>query len=184
VHAVPSLITFARLVLLIPVVLLASHQSGLVLAAILLAVMGITDFLDGFLARRLGAVTTFGKVFDPLSDRVVLIVMALVALVDHLVPLWLLIIVLVRELLVAITVGLDLLVHRHRNDVVFIGKAGTFGLLAGFPLIVLADGLELEPLRIFALVVMVVALALLFGALARYVRNFSSMARLGGNRPD
>jgi len=184
VRAVPSLLTLARLVLLVPVVLVADHRSGLVLAAILLAIMGITDFLDGFLARRLHAVTTFGKVFDPLSDRLVLIVMAVVALVDHLVPLWLLVIVLLREVLVALTVGLDLLVHRHRNDVVFIGKAGTFGLLAAFPLIVLADGLGLEPLRLFALVVMVVALALLFGALAHYARTFSSMARLGDNRPD
>jgi cardiolipin synthase len=183
-QAIPSLITLVRLALLVPVVLLANHRSGLVLAAILLALMGVTDFLDGFVARRLDAVTTFGKVFDPLSDRVVLIAVALVALADHLVPLWLLVLVLVREVLVALTVGLDLLVHHHRNDVVFIGKAGTFGLLAGFPLIVLADGLELEPLRQCALVVMVVALALLFGALGHYARRFSSMARLGDNRPD
>ena len=71
--AVPSIITAIRLVLLIPVWILLRHGHQDVTAAILLAVMGITDFLDGYVARRTGAVTTFGKIFDPLSDRVVLV---------------------------------------------------------------------------------------------------------------
>lgn len=183
-RALPSLITLVRVLLLVPVALLARHHSGLVPAAALLAIMGVTDFFDGYLARRLDAVTTFGKVFDPLSDRIVLIVVALIALVDHLVPTWLLAIVLLREVLVGITVGLDLLIHRHRNDVVLIGKAGTFALLAGFPLVVLGDGLDLVPLRDVALAVMVAGLALLFGALGCYVRTFLALAKLQGNRPD
>jgi len=172
VTAVPSVITAIRLVLLIPVWILLLHGRHDVAAAILLAVMGITDFLDGYVARRTGAVTTFGKVFDPFSDRVVLIVIAVAALVDHLVPTWLLIIVLVRELLVAITVLGDLVVHRHRNDVVWIGKAGTFGLLLGFPLVVLGDGLSQVLIKNFAIVVMVVAVAFLYVALALYALNF------------
>lgn len=174
--AVPSVITAIRLILLVPVWILLRHGHQDVAAAILLAVMGITDFLDGYVARRTHAVTTFGKVFDPLSDRVVLIVIAVVALVDHLVPTWLLVIVLVREILVAITVLADLLIHRHRNDVVWIGKAGTFGLLLGFPLVVLGDGLSQPFVRVVAIVLMTVAVAFLYAALALYVLNFARTA--------
>ncbi|WP_298207953.1 CDP-alcohol phosphatidyltransferase family protein [Ferrimicrobium sp.] len=170
--AIPSIITAIRVLLLIPVWILLSHGRHDVAAAILLAVMGITDFLDGYVARRTGAVTTFGKIFDPFSDRIVLIVVAVAALVDHLVPTWLLVIVLVREILVGVTVLADLLIHRHRNDVVWIGKAGTFGLLLGFPLVVLGDGLGQPIVKEAAVLLMTVAVLLLYAALVFYVLNF------------
>ncbi len=174
--AIPSLITALRVLLLLPVWILLSHGRHDIAAAILLAVMGITDFLDGYVARRTGAVTTFGKIFDPLSDRVVLIVVAIAALLDHLVPTWLLVIVLLREILVGITVLADLLIHRHRNDVVWIGKAGTFGLLLGFPLVVLGDGLHQPIVKETAVALMTLAVVLLYVALVFYALNFARTA--------
>jgi cardiolipin synthase len=170
--AVPSVITGIRLVLLIPVWILLGRGHNDVAAAILLAVMGVTDFLDGYVARRTRAVTTFGKVFDPLSDRVVLTVIAIAALVDHLLPLWLLVVILVREVLVGATVLADLLIHRHRSDVVWIGKAGTFGLLLGFPIAVLSDGLGQPYLKDVAIILMAAAILLLYIALALYTLKF------------
>ncbi len=180
VTAVPSAITGIRLVLLVPVWILLMHGHHDVAVAILLAVMGVSDFLDGYVARHTGAVTTFGKVFDPLSDRVVLIVVAIAALVDHLVPTWLLVAVLLRELLVGLIVLADLIIHRHRNDVVWIGKAGTFGLLLGFPLVVLGDGLSQAVIKDAALAVMSVSVALLYVALALYALNFVRAAHPEG----
>ena len=165
------MITATRLVLVIPVALIISSRHDYLLAAALLGAMGLTDFLDGYVARRIHAVTTFGKVFDPLSDRVVLIAIAAISILYQLVPGWLIAVILVREILVGLTVGADLLLNRHRNEVVWIGKAGTFGLLAGFPLVVMADGLRLAIFRDAALAAICIATALLYGALWLYLSN-------------
>lgn len=72
VFTIPNLISFARL-LLLPVFLWV-YLSGHVLAAmVILAVVGVSDFLDGFVARATGQVSNLGKLLDPLADRLVII---------------------------------------------------------------------------------------------------------------
>jgi cardiolipin synthase len=135
-EAVPSVITAIRLVLLPVVVVLVRSGGHPVLIFLLLGVMGVTDFLDGYVARRIGGVTTFGKVFDPTSDRIVVIVMGIAFTMYHVIPLSLAIPLLVREALVSIIVIVLLVVYHRRVDVVWIGKAGTFGLLLALPLLI------------------------------------------------
>ena len=101
----PNVLTVLR-ILLVPVLvvaLLEQTPNGDVVAAVVFAIASATDFVDGYLARAQGQVTTFGKVMDPIADKL-LIIAALVALVslDRLAA-WVAMVIIARE--VAVTVA-------------------------------------------------------------------------------
>ncbi len=102
-------------------------------------VIGVTDFLDGYLARRFHQVSTLGKVLDPVADRLVLVTGILAITVYGAVPAWLAGVVLGRELVVSLAVLALAAMGARRIDVLWVGKAGTFGLLCCFPLFLLGD---------------------------------------------
>jgi CDP-diacylglycerol--glycerol-3-phosphate 3-phosphatidyltransferase len=90
-------------ILLVPVVvvsLLGNSAEGDVLAAVVFALASLTDFVDGYLARAKDSETTFGKLMDPLADKL-LIVAALLALVSlHRLAAWVAMVIIARELAV------------------------------------------------------------------------------------
>jgi CDP-diacylglycerol--glycerol-3-phosphate 3-phosphatidyltransferase len=100
----PNFLTVLR-ILLVPVLvvaLLGDTTDGDVLAAIVFALASFTDFVDGYLARASGSVTTFGKLMDPLADKL-LIVAALIALVSlHRLAAWVAMVIIARELAVTV----------------------------------------------------------------------------------
>jgi CDP-diacylglycerol---glycerol-3-phosphate 3-phosphatidyltransferase len=101
----PNVLTLAR-ILLVPVLVVAlldQTDHGDLLAAIAFALASLTDAIDGYLARSRNAVTTFGKLMDPVADKL-LIVAALVALVslDRL-PGWVAMVIIAREFAVTVT---------------------------------------------------------------------------------
>jgi len=134
VLTLPNSVTVLRLCLL-PLfvwVLLGRHDRFA--AAFVLAAMGATDWVDGYLARHLNQVSTVGKVLDPVADRLLLLGGIAALLSDGAVPVWFAAVALVREATVAVaTIGLSALGAR-RIDVTWFGKAGTFGLMCAFPL--------------------------------------------------
>src|SRR5271157_5014759 len=90
------------LVPVLVVALLGNTPEGDVLAAIVFALASLTDFVDGYLARARGSITTFGKLMDPLADKL-LVIAALVSLVSlHRLPAWIAMVIIARE--VAVTV--------------------------------------------------------------------------------
>ncbi len=94
----PTILTLSRIVL-IPFFVLSVYQHP-VLGALIFSIASITDFLDGYLARRSGQVTTFGIIMDPLADKF-LVVSALIVLVDmERLSAFIAIILIVREFLV------------------------------------------------------------------------------------
>jgi len=99
---VPNFLTLLR-ILMVPVLLVAlldKSPHGDLLAAITFAVASLTDAVDGYLARSRNWVTNFGKLMDPLADKL-LIVAALVALVSlHRLAAWVAMVIIARELLV------------------------------------------------------------------------------------
>jgi cardiolipin synthase len=138
VLTIPNVVTAVRLAA-VPVFLwLLFGVQDRVAAAVLLAVLGATDWVDGWLARRLGQVSTLGKVLDPVADRVLLAVAVTAIIVDGSVPLWLGAAVLAREALVSVAVVTLAALGAARIDVVWVGKAGTFGLMVAFPLFLVA----------------------------------------------
>lgn len=130
----PNVITVARLACLPLFLWLLFGREDRAAAAWLLAGLGITDWIDGYLARHLHQESALGKIIDPVADRLLFFVGAGGILVDGSVPTWFAVVVLVREALVgAATVGLAALGAR-RIDVTWFGKAGTFFLMVAFPL--------------------------------------------------
>ena len=100
----PNLLTVLR-IMLVPVLvvaLLGNTPAGDVLAAIVFALASLTDFVDGYLARSRGSVTTFGKLMDPLADKL-LVVGALLCLVSlHRLEGWVAMVIIARELAVTV----------------------------------------------------------------------------------
>src|SRR3984893_12147122 len=132
----PNTFTLIRL-LCIPVflwLLFGHHPHDRYHAAILLAVLGATDWVDGYLARHLHQVSTLGKVLDPTADRILLGVGVLAILVDGSVPVWVGVLVIAREALVGTAVVVLALAGARRMDVQWAGKAGTCGMMLAFPL--------------------------------------------------
>jgi CDP-diacylglycerol--glycerol-3-phosphate 3-phosphatidyltransferase len=100
----PNVLTVLR-IMLVPVLvaaLLGNTPAGDVLAAIVFALASLTDFVDGYLARARGSITTFGKLMDPLADKL-LIVAALLSLVSlNRLAAWIAMVIITRELAVTV----------------------------------------------------------------------------------
>jgi cardiolipin synthase len=133
---VPNVFTAVRLVCIpVFVVLVAeAHRAEWFAAAVLLAALGATDWVDGFLARRLGQVSTLGKVLDPLADRLLLVTAAITIIAVGAVPVPVAVVALLREA----TVGTGFLIVAaaggRRMDVTLPGKAATLCLMVALPL--------------------------------------------------
>ncbi|MBV9662179.1 MAG: CDP-alcohol phosphatidyltransferase family protein [Acidimicrobiales bacterium] len=133
---VPNAITTVRL-LCIPVfvwLMLRPHRESWYPAALLLGALGVTDGVDGYVARHFGQVSTVGKVLDPVADRMLLGVAGITTVVMGAVPAWVGVTSLAREGLVATGFLLVAVRGGVRMDVQWAGKAGTFALMCALPL--------------------------------------------------
>jgi len=100
----PNLLTVLRIMLVpaLVVALLGNTPAGDVLAAVVFALASLTDFVDGYLARARDSITTFGKLMDPLADKL-LVVAALISLVSlHRLAAWVAMVIITRELAVTV----------------------------------------------------------------------------------
>ncbi|MGH9215474.1 MAG: CDP-alcohol phosphatidyltransferase family protein [Acidimicrobiales bacterium] len=185
VLTLPNLITLARLACLPVFLWLLLDRENRVAAASLLAVLGITDWVDGYLARRLDQVSELGKILDPVADRLLFLVGAGGILIDGSVPTWFAVIVLVRETLVGGATVVLAALGARRIDVTWFGKAGTFGLMIAFPLF-LASNSDLswaDAAGVLAWVAGIPGLALSLYAAALYVPIARRALREGGAVP-
>ena len=171
IFTVPNVITMVRLVC-IPIfvwLLFGAHEQTA--AAILLAVLGATDWVDGYVARHFGQVTTLGKVLDPAADRLLVGTAVISIMVYGAVPLWFGIATIAREVLVSVMVLALASLGAARIDVLWVGKAGTFGLMFAYPTFLLGygDASWQEPIKVIAWVTGIVGLALAWYAAGSYV---------------
>jgi cardiolipin synthase (CMP-forming) len=171
IFTAPNVITFVRL-LCIPLflwLLFGRHEQTA--AAVLLAVLGATDWVDGYVARRFHQVSTLGKVLDPTADRVLVGTAVISIMVYGAVPLWFGITTIAREILVSAMVVLLAVLGATRIDVLWVGKAGTFGLMFAYPAFLLGHGTASwqEPIRIIAWVTGLTGLALAWYAAGSYI---------------
>ena len=137
---VPNVISLLRL-LGVPVFLwlvLVPEADGA--AVLLLVASGVSDYLDGVIARRFNQVSRVGQLLDPLADRLYILATLLGLGIRGIVPWWLLGLLVLRDLV--LLVGLAGLRHRGVGPppVHYLGKAATLNLLYAFPLLLLGDG--------------------------------------------
>src|ERR1700759_2365735 len=141
---VPNGVTVFRL-LCIPLfvwLLARPNRSGWVAAAVVLAVLGVTDGVDGYVARHFGQVSRLGKVLDPTADRLLVGGAAVAIVVAGAIPLGVAVAALSREVIVAAGFAVVALAGGRRLEVQWAGKAGTFGLMCALPLFLVGHSHE------------------------------------------
>lgn len=131
---IPNVVTLLRLACVPVFCWLLFGRDDRTAAAWLLAVLGCTDWVDGYLARHLGQVSELGKVLDPTADRILLGTVVISLLIDGAVPAVVGWAVLIREVLVSAAVVALAALGARRIDVQWAGKAGTLSLMVAFPL--------------------------------------------------
>jgi len=177
----PNVITLVRL-LCIPLFLyMLFGRHWQTASAILLGVLGATDWVDGFVARRYHQVSTFGKVLDPTADRLLVGTAVISVMVYGAVPLWFGIATIVREILVSVMVVLLASLGAARIDVLWVGKAGTFGLMFAYPTFLLAygDAAWQEPFKVIAWGSGIAGLTLAWIAAGSYIGPARKALRAG-----
>ncbi len=131
---IPNVVTLVRLLLLPVFVWILFGVESRMAAAWMLGGLGATDWIDGYLARRLGQTSEFGKKFDPTVDRLLFLVGTIAIIIDGSIPMWFAVAVLVREVLVGGAVAIATLAFKMaRFDVTWWGKTATFLLMFAVP---------------------------------------------------
>ncbi len=93
---IPNILTIARF-FIIPFIIYFIITKQYLLAFIFLVLSGLTDVLDGFIARKFNFVTNFGKLVDPLADKTTQIAVLLTLTFMNIIPLWIIVIVIIKE---------------------------------------------------------------------------------------
>lgn len=109
-------------------------------ALVLLAFSGISDYLDGKLARRWNQISSLGRILDPAADRLYILATLTGLTWRGILPLWLTGLLLAREIMLLVMVWVLDRRGYAPPEVNFLGKAATFNLMYAFPLLLLSDG--------------------------------------------
>ncbi len=189
VWTLPNVLSLARLAGAPVMVWLILVPHADLLAVVVLAAAGFTDWLDGFLARRWHQTSRVGQMLDPIADRLYIMAVVLCLAVRDVIPWWLVAGLVARDVLIALLVPLLRTRGFSSLPVHFLGKAATFNLLYAFPLILLGapDGMDLAPALVlgWAFALWGVALYWWAGVLyliqtLRLMRAFPQTRRLAG----
>ena len=139
VLTVPNVLSVLRLVG-VPIFLWAILAEHDVIALVTLMLSGLSDYLDGKIARRFGLESRLGQLLDPFADRLYIATTLLGLALRDIIPWWLVILLVGRELLLAAVLWWIRRYGQTGLPVHFVGKAATFNLLYAFPLLLLGDG--------------------------------------------
>ena len=137
VLTLPNVLSALRLVG-VPVFiwLLFTHQD--LWAFVVLALSGITDYLDGKIARRFNLVSRLGQLLDPVADRLYVLSTLVALALRDVIPIWLLVVLVARDVFMGVVILLLKRVGQTGLPVHFVGKAATFNLLYAFPILLLS----------------------------------------------
>ena len=131
IFTLANIISFVRL-LMVPAYLVLLLNGYDLAATLVFAVAAATDFLDGQIARRTHTVSRLGQLLDPAIDRILMITGVLGVFIVGRIPLWVIVVVVVRDLYLLIGGGILLSRFRIRVPVIYPGKFATTFLFVGF----------------------------------------------------
>ena len=159
---IPNFLTVLR-ILLVPVIvvaLLAETPHGDTLAAVVFALAAFTDSLDGYIARTRGSVTTFGKLRDPLADKLLIIAPLIMLVSVDRIAAWVAMVIIAREFAVT---GLRM-VAAEQGVVIAAGALGKAKTIVQVAAIFASIAVSSTPLWVDALVYLAVAVTVVSGA--------------------
>jgi cardiolipin synthase len=165
---IPNLLSLGRLVL-IPLLIWLIMSERWYPATALFGAMAISDYFDGWIARRTNTVTDLGTTLDPVSDRLLALAAGIALIAAGVLPWWLGIPVILRD--VVLSIAFLALARRGfgKPKVRRVGKTATFALLTAMPGLVL--GQEIEFLRPLSLAIFAVGAVLYLVAFYRYYQD-------------
>ena len=175
--SIPNLVTLGR-ILLVPVVVWAITAGEMQIAFVLFLAAGISDAVDGFLAKRFGMATELGAYLDPLADKAMIVSVFVALGIVEAMPRWLVILVVSRDIMIVSAVILSWLVDNPvKLKPLAVSKLNTVAQIvyATFVLAALAFTWDI-PLLLNGLMVLVAVLTLLSIAfyVAAWVRHMNS----------
>lgn len=133
---VPNAISAVRVVLLLPLAFAAARRNETAVV-VLLAAIGVSDWLDGVIARALHQISSFGQIFDPVCDRVAVAGSLVAVIATGYFPATLGVVLLAREAVISVATLVLAAAGRPRIKVTLIGKAATLMLMFSLPLYVI-----------------------------------------------
>ncbi len=175
--SIPNLITLCR-ILLVPVVVWAITAGEMRIAFVLFLAAGISDAVDGFLAKRFGMRTELGAYLDPLADKTMLVSIYIALGIIEALPRWLVILVVSRDIMIVGAVILSWLVHKPMPlNPLLVSKLNTVAQISLAGVVLAALGFELNvDVAIIGLAALVAALTLLSVVfyVAEWVRHMNA----------
>lgn len=142
---IPNLISLMRVFLVLPTVMALMNEQFL-LALLLYTIAGISDGLDGFIAKRYGYITRLGSILDPLADKLLLVATYITLAWLELLPVWLAVAVVARDLLILVGAILyHLLIGKYEMSPTLISKLNTLGQIVLGLLTVFSAGVYAIP---------------------------------------
>lgn len=176
---IPNLITLGR-ILLVPVVVWAITSGAMLFAFVFFLAAGLSDAVDGYLAKRLRQTSELGAYLDPLADKVLIVSIYISLGIANAIPRWLVILVVSRDLMIVGAVILSWLVGSPvKVKPLLVSKLNTVAqiLFAGLVLASLGFQFSAEPLRITLMTLVAVLTLLSVGFyVAEWVRHMNSAA--------
>ncbi len=169
--SIPNLVTLCR-ILLVPVVVWAITAGEMRFAFILFVAAGVSDAIDGFLAKRFGMTTELGAYLDPLADKAMLVSIYVALGIIEAVPRWLVILVVSRDIMIVGAVILSWVVDKPLPlKPLLVSKLNTVAQIALAAVVLAAIGFHFNAdFAILALIALVGVLTLL--SIAFYVRSW------------
>ncbi len=176
VWTIPNRVSFARILILLPLslALIASGYYGWSLVS--LTLLGLTDGLDGALARKLNQTSKLGEELDPVSDRASVLLVSLGLVFAGVLP-WQLFAVILGADLLLLALGVAWFNGYPPTHVNLVGKIRTTVLLFGLPFLLLAAALHNDILRAIGLVIVTVGVALHCVAAVTYIQQMVAARR-------
>ena len=167
---ISNLISIFRIILLIPVcyLLLTGFESENTLIIILVLCMYFSDLLDGYLARKLGLVSEFGKIIDPLADKISVIVISVILLYLGKIPLWFVLIVVLRDIFIML---FGIYLDRKKDIRLMSNNPGKIAVFS-IGLIILLAVINNPVLKEISNYLYIISLALIFYSSYLYFKRF------------
>ena len=173
---IPNILTIIRF-LLIPIILIYIFTGNYILALIVFTISALTDIADGFIARKFNLVSNFGKLMDPLADKLTQIATLTSLVIKEIIPIWILIIVISKEFIMicgaSFLYGKDVVVYSKwygKLSTVLLYIAIVFSLLTKqFALIGIWENIDLA---LFTLAIIMTLFALVMYIKDLYKKGF------------
>lgn len=172
---IPNVLTILRILLILPCAL-AVYYDNYIVAILIFMLASITDYIDGYLARKLSCQTKLGTILDPIADKLLIISLFSIILLKSMLPFWFASIIIIRELILLGGAGIYRMLF---GPAIFLptmlSKVNTFLLLMLLSMVIFNEGFHFFDLSFFIKTLVIITLFTSIYSAADYIWQWISM---------